>query len=109
MTTLVKICRVDEIPEGEMRAVDIDGDLPLAVFNAEGTICVTSNICTHNIAMLTDGYFEKDIVECPLHGGSFCVRTGEVKSFPCETPLRVYPVSIEDGTVYINLSPRNAE
>ena len=32
------------------------------------------------------------------------VRTGEVVTPPCVVPIRTYPVSVDDGTVYIQPS-----
>ena len=102
MNTRVKICKLGEVAPGEMKPVDVAGiKNPIAIFNLDGTHYATSNICTHNIAMLTDGYFEGDVVECPLHGGSFCIKTGEPMSFPCEIPLQTYPVTVEGDDVYI--------
>ncbi|MBH1961620.1 MAG: non-heme iron oxygenase ferredoxin subunit [Rhodocyclales bacterium] len=102
MNTRVKICKLGEVAPGEMKPVDVAGiKNPIAIFNLDGTHYATSNICTHNIAMLTDGYFEGDIVECPLHGGSFSIKTGEPMSFPCEIHLQTYSVTVEGDDVYI--------
>ncbi|MBT9461543.1 MAG: non-heme iron oxygenase ferredoxin subunit [Rugosibacter sp.] len=101
MNTRVKICKLGDIAPGEMKPVDVAGLKPIVLFNLDGTHYATSNICTHNIAMMTDGYFEGEVVECPLHGGSFNVKTGEPLSFPCEIPLQTYPVSVEGDDVYI--------
>jgi nitrite reductase/ring-hydroxylating ferredoxin subunit len=43
------------------------------------------------------------VVECNFHGGQFNIRTGEVVSPPCMIPQRVYPVSIENGKVVIEV------
>lgn len=74
---------------------------PVAVFNLDGTIYVTNDECTHFVASLTEGYFDGEVVECPLHGGSFNIKTGEPMSRPCEIPLHTYQVIIESGDVYI--------
>lgn len=101
MNNRVKVCRLGDVAPGEMKPVDISGLKPIAVFNANGKFYATSNICTHNIAMLTDGYFEGETVECPLHGGSFDIKTGEPLSFPCEIPLQTYPVVVDGDEIYI--------
>ena len=75
--------------------LDIPGLPPIAAFDVGGEIYVTSNVCTHNVAMLSDGFFEGDTIECPLHGGCFNVRTGEATQFPCEVPLQTFPVIVE--------------
>ncbi len=86
-----------------MLALTVDPLPPLAAFNVAGEVFVTSNICTHNIAMLTDGYFEGNIVECPMHGGCFNVKTGEATEFPCEEPLKTYPVAIDGEDVLVEI------
>ncbi len=74
---------------------------PIALYNIDGKYYATSNICTHAIAILTDGYLEGDTIECPLHGGSFNAKTGEAKEFPCEEPLQTFEVEVKDGEVFI--------
>lgn len=101
MSDLVRICSLDEIAPGQMLPLDIDGLPPLAAFNVSGEIYVTSNLCTHNIAMLTDGYFDGEIIECPLHGGCFNVKTGAATQFPCEQPLQTYEVVTKLDAVYL--------
>ena len=99
--SLIKLCEVADVKPGEMIPVDAEGLPPLAVYNVDGRFYVTSNLCTHNVATLTDGYLEGDIVECPLHGGCFNVRTGEATHFPCTEPLQTYEVELRDGTVLL--------
>jgi ethylbenzene dioxygenase ferredoxin subunit len=99
--SLIKLCEAANVKPGEMLPVDVEGVPPLAVYNVDGEFYVTSNICTHSIATLTDGYLEGDIVECPLHGGCFNVKTGEATRFPCVDPLQTYEVEVREGTVFI--------
>ena len=102
-TTWVRVCDTALVAPGEMAAVPDVALPPLAVFNLGQRFCVTSNVCTHNQALLTDGFFEHGIVECPLHGGSFNVVSGEPESFPCSIPLPTYEVEVRDGGVYARL------
>lgn len=96
MVCKLRLCKTDEVAPGQMLRVDAPDAPQLAVFNVDGSYYATSNVCTHNIAILTDGYFEGEIVECPLHGGCFNVKTGEPTCFPCEKPLQTYTV-VRDG------------
>lgn len=97
----VRICGKMDIPKGQMVPIEISGLPPLAAFNVDDRVYVTSNVCTHNVAILTDGFLEGEIVECPLHGGCFNVKTGEATQFPCEQPLKVYPVIAEGDEIFI--------
>lgn len=99
----VRICHVDEVPVGAMFAPPDETLAPVVVFNVDGQFHVTSNICTHNIAMLSDGSFDGRTVECPLHGGAFDVVTGEAVAYPCEIALQRFNVRIDAGDVFIQL------
>lgn len=103
MTSRIRLCGVSEVGPGEMLRVDQAGVQPLAVFNVDGGFFVTSNVCTHNVAMLTEGYLEGDIVECPLHGGCFNVKTGAATSFPCEKPLQTFPAIVDGDAVFTDV------
>jgi len=95
------LCKTDEVKDEAPVAVTPDGFPALAVYVFEGEYYVTDNLCTHGMAMLTDGYQDGDEVECPFHGGAFSIKSGEPTSFPCQIPVKTYPVTIEDGNVCI--------
>jgi nitrite reductase/ring-hydroxylating ferredoxin subunit len=59
--------------------------------------------CTHAAANLHNGdlYFESYEIECPLHGGRFDLRTGEVTGPPPEQALTTYAVLVEGGTISV--------
>ncbi|KXJ42940.1 MAG: non-heme iron oxygenase ferredoxin subunit [Cycloclasticus sp.] len=97
----VILCKTEEVKDEAPIAVTPDGFPALAVYVFEGEYFVTDNLCTHGMAMLTDGYQDGDEVECPFHGGAFSIKTGEATSFPCQIPVKTYPVTIEDGNVCI--------
>jgi nitrite reductase/ring-hydroxylating ferredoxin subunit len=96
------VAALDEIDAGQMIAREI-GALQLALYNVGGNIFVTDNVCTHAYALLTDGWLDDSVVECPLHGGQFDVCTGKAMCTPAEVDLRTYPVRIVDGQVEVLL------
>jgi nitrite reductase/ring-hydroxylating ferredoxin subunit len=97
---LDRLCRVDEMPEGEVRRFKPDGRPPLALFNVGGEFFVTDDVCTHGMASLAEGFVEDGIVECPWHGGAFDVRPGAAVRHPCVVALRCYAVEVRDGAIY---------
>lgn len=99
--TFVKVCNVDDVKPGEMLAVATEQAPRVAIYNVDGEFFATTNVCTHAVAMLTDGYLEGDQIECPLHGGMFNVRTGEPTHFPCTEPLTTYAIEVREGAVFI--------
>jgi 3-phenylpropionate/trans-cinnamate dioxygenase ferredoxin subunit len=62
-----------------------------------------SDVCSHEEVELSDGELDGDEVECPAHGSRFDVRTGEVSGLPAEQPVATYPVSVEDGEVFVEV------
>jgi naphthalene 1,2-dioxygenase system ferredoxin subunit len=96
------ISAFDDVPEEDVLGVRADGK-DLALYNVEGQIYATGNICTHGHARLCDGFLEGFEVECPLHQGRFDIRDGRPLCEPVNEPVRVYPVKIENGRVFIDL------
>lgn len=101
MSLYIKVCSAEAVPPGEMLAVEAERLPPIALYNVDGEFFATSNVCTHAVAMLTDGYLDGDQVECPMHGGMFSVRTGAATHHPCFEPLATYTVEVRDGDVFI--------
>ena len=97
----IRVCAAD-IAAGECKGVAADG-VPVAVYNIDGTLRATSNICTHQEALLSEGYLEDGFIECPLHQGRFNVVTGEAQGDPVTEPIKVYPVRVQDGHVEVQV------
>jgi p-cumate 2,3-dioxygenase ferredoxin subunit len=73
----------------------------LAVYRLGNEYFVSDDVCTHGEASLSDGEIEDGTIVCPYHQGSFDIRTGEARAYPCITPLRVYTVQIQSGSVCV--------
>ena len=99
MTDIV-VGRIDEIPVGEARTFDVEGD-QIAVFRLrDGTLCAIDAVCPHKGGPLADGLADGRLVVCPLHGYAFDLHTGrEVGG--AEMAVRSHPVALEDGSIRI--------
>ncbi len=95
----------NDIPIGEMLAREVGG-ASVVVYNVEGDLYATDNICSHAYALLSDGWLEGDVIECPLHGGQFDVKTGRAMGDPVTCDLRVFPVRLRDGHIEVHLAAR---
>ncbi len=100
MSAFFKAARVDEVPPGRMRRVDI-GPRRVLLANVGGQFYAVDDTCTHEDASLSSGALRGEWVKCPLHGSRFNVRTGEVVEEPASEKLATYPVRIEAGEVWI--------
>ena len=74
---------------------------PIAVCNVAGDYFAIEDECTHAIASLSEGRLEGEVIFCPLHGGSFNVRSGKACSLPCKHPLRTFPIVVEDDAIWL--------
>ena len=75
----------------------------IALFSVDGQVFATNNQCTHGPAKLCDGYIEGLEIECPFHQGRFDLRTGQATLEPARQPVKVWPVKLEGGRVFLDL------
>lgn len=112
-----RVSKAAEIPAGGMKVCKA-GRESVLIFHLDDGFYATQSTCTHvfaplNRGKLVDGYK----LQCPFHRAQFDVRTGEVvrwANFPpgiqvlnvvrSEKALATYPVSEEDGELFVELS-----
>jgi 3-phenylpropionate/trans-cinnamate dioxygenase ferredoxin subunit len=94
--------KLADLVENEPLAVAIDNE-HIALYLLDGDVYATHNICTHQFALLSEGYMEDGCIECPLHQGRFDIRTGAARCAPATTAVRTYGVRVEDGAIMVKL------
>jgi 3-phenylpropionate/trans-cinnamate dioxygenase ferredoxin subunit len=103
--TTITICKLEELPEGEMRLVDADG-VKIGVFHCPGgEFHAIEDRCSHDDGPLAEGEFDvaSCTVECPRHGSLFDLRTGKPKSLPAYRPVATYDVHVDADEVKLEL------
>jgi 3-phenylpropionate/trans-cinnamate dioxygenase ferredoxin subunit len=73
------------------------------MFRINDDVYAIGDRCSHAEASLAEGELWGLSVECPRHGSEFDLKSGEPQALPATEPVPVYPVSIDDGTVYLEL------
>jgi nitrite reductase/ring-hydroxylating ferredoxin subunit len=97
----IKVARRDQLDEDETLAVELDGH-EVCLYNVDGEILATDNRCSHGDANLSDGLIlEGCLIECPLHEGTFNIRTGEPAGLPCTEPLRCHEVRVDADAIFL--------
>lgn len=93
-----------DIPEGEARRFEVDGH-EVAVVNMGGEFRAIGDVCSHAEAFLHEGEVDVDFetIECPRHGSTFDLETGDPKSLPATQPVPVYELTVEDDTITITI------
>ena len=76
MSKFITVAKVEEIPPGTGRTVDVHGAW-IALFNVNGAFFAVDNTCPHAGGPLGEGSLDGEVIECPWHGWRFNVRTGE--------------------------------
>jgi nitrite reductase/ring-hydroxylating ferredoxin subunit len=94
-----RVASLSEVPEGEAIAARL-GDTPIAVIRTGGKVYVIDDVCTHEYALLSGGFLEGCIIECPLHQATFDVRDGRCLAPPADKDLRTYSVRIEGDDIF---------
>lgn len=93
-----RIADANQLQDDEAVPVTL-GSAQYALFRSAGEFHLTDNVCTHQYALLSDGYVEDGCVECPLHQARFDLRSGAALCAPATQPIRVYPVRVEGDDV----------
>jgi naphthalene 1,2-dioxygenase ferredoxin component len=101
-TGWVRAAARSDLAEGEVLGVEVEGH-SIALYDIDGSIFATDNICTHAYARLSDGWLDGELIECPLHAARFDVRTGKVLDPPATEDLKTYPVRVIDDEIQVKL------
>jgi 3-phenylpropionate/trans-cinnamate dioxygenase ferredoxin subunit len=96
------VASISEVQPDEVTPVRV-GKQQIALYNLNGSIHATSNICSHQYALMSDGYVEDDWVECPLHQARFDIVTGKALCDPATEDLQVFPVKIEGDRIFVEV------
>jgi anthranilate 1,2-dioxygenase large subunit len=97
-----RVASIKEIDRDGVLGLDVDGS-PVALYRLGNEVFATAGICTHALAILSDGFVEDGKIECPLHQGQFDIRSGEALCAPVTEDLRTYAVKLEGDDVFIDM------
>ena len=96
-----EVANTTEINPDDPKKVNIGGE-EIALYNVDGEIYATHNICTHAFASMAEGFQEGREIECPLHEGRFDIKTGKGLTVPGCSVAR-YEVREENGEIQISI------
>jgi nitrite reductase/ring-hydroxylating ferredoxin subunit len=85
-----------------MLEVEAGGE-PLLLVRVDDALYAVGALCTHAVGYLADGELEGFEIVCPLHAGSFDVRTGAATRETAEEPLPCYRVRIDGNDVTVEI------
>jgi len=97
-TGWIPVCDLDLL-KGE-RIVRVAGRDLLVIWN-DGDVVACARACPHEQADLGLGHVAAGRLFCPRHAASFDLRDGAITAGWPSSPLRLYPVRITGGQIWI--------
>jgi 3-phenylpropionate/trans-cinnamate dioxygenase ferredoxin subunit len=99
-----RVCSVKDVDPGSKKYVAVDG-FKLCVVRIDDDFYVIDDTCSHANYSLCEGDLWEDDreIECPKHGSTFSLETGEPQTLPATAPVRVYEVNIDGDDVVVTL------
>ena len=97
-----RVCARDDLAPGSARCFDVGGQR-VAVVRIGDDFYVIDDTCSHADYSLSEGdVWEDDLeIECPKHGSTFSLETGEPATLPATQPVRAYDVKIDGDDVVV--------
>lgn len=104
MATDVTVAKVADIAPGTAKRVDVDGHR-LCVVNIAGDFYVLGDECSHADYSLSEGDVWEDEreIECPKHGSTFSLETGDPQTLPATQPVPTYAVRVDGDDVVVTI------
>jgi nitrite reductase/ring-hydroxylating ferredoxin subunit len=110
-------CSTADVPARAAKIVTVKSR-SIGIFRVNGSYHALLNVCPHRGAALCEGPVsgttcptdrrefvygrEGEIIRCAWHGWEFDIRTGAFLVDP-KVRARTYPVTVEDGAIYVHL------
>ncbi len=98
------VAAVDDLEPGTARRFVLDGT-DVAVVRIDDDVYAIADTCSHAQVSLSEGevWCEEREIECPKHGSTFDLRSGEPLTLPATQPVPVYGVDVVDGQIVVTL------
>jgi nitrite reductase (NADH) small subunit len=100
MSSFVSVAKVNDVPPGQGKTVQVAGK-NIALFNVDGSFYAVDDTCLHRGGPLGEGELTGHLVTCPWHGWKYDVRTGISITNPA-AKVNCYETKIEGEDLSIS-------
>jgi nitrite reductase/ring-hydroxylating ferredoxin subunit len=104
MTDWQDVAARDQLDPDFPLGVDVAGQ-KIGIYVLGEQVHAIADICPHAYALLSQGFVENGVIECPLHGAQFDIATGKGLTDICDEDVACFPVRVQDGRVFIQIVP----
>ena len=100
--SVLRLCSIDDVKPGSARRFDVEGNR-IAVVRIGDDWYAIGDRCSHEDYSLSEGDVWEDEreIECPKHGSTFSLTTGEPQTLPATQPVPVFEVVVEGDDVKV--------
>jgi 3-phenylpropionate/trans-cinnamate dioxygenase ferredoxin subunit len=104
MGNLVRLCARADLAPGSARRFDVD-EHRIALVRIGDDFYALGDRCSHADFSLAEGdvWDDECEIECPKHGSTFSLRTGEPRTLPATQPVPVYEILLDGEDVSVVL------
>lgn len=105
MMVAQKVCTVEDVPVGEAKRFAVDDRLIAVVNLGDNGFRAIDAICSHAKYFLDEGDVdvEEATIECPQHGSTFDLETGNPRTLPATRPVDVFTVTTDGDDILIEV------
>ncbi len=75
----------------------------IGLFLLQDQVHALEDVCPHAYALLSQGFVEYGVVECPLHAARFEINGGKCLNEMGQRDLRCFPVKVEADRVWVQV------
>ncbi|MGH8995093.1 MAG: non-heme iron oxygenase ferredoxin subunit [Acidimicrobiales bacterium] len=102
MAERIVLCRRDELGHGEAKRFDVAGRR-IALVRIGDDFYGLGDQCSHENYSLSEGevWVDEREIECPRHGSTFDLTSGEPCSLPATTSVPVYEIEVDGDEVTV--------
>ena len=100
-----RVMSAAKLREGRPHGCTLRDGRGVCLIRVGAEVFAVEDQCSHADFPMSDGDMVDDyVIECPLHGAQFDVRSGAVLEAPADEPLRRYEVRVDGDDLWVKVS-----
>lgn len=96
------VCRTADVPVDGLRQFEMAPGKAICVIHAGKQFYACQSHCPHEGIALCEGAFDDGVLTCLEHLWQWDLSKGGKAEGLAEKDLKMYPVTVEDGMVYVS-------
>ena len=96
------VAGIEEIDPEFPLGIEVNGQ-KIGLFQSAETVHALEDVCPHAFALLSQGFQEDGVIECPLHAARFEIATGKCLNEIGQRDIKCFPVRVVAGRVSVKV------